>query len=87
MEFLKLKENVKYRGEAFGGLIFDPERSAVLEINPEGLSIIELLEDGISKEELKSRISTEHYQSMVKFLDILKRLNLLKEETRNEENG
>jgi len=80
MGFMKLKENIKYRSEAFGGLIFDPSRSAILEVNSEGLNIIKILRNGIRKEKLKSRISPEHHQSAEKFLDILGRLGLLKEE-------
>lgn len=87
MELLKLKEHIKYRSETFGGLIFDPNRSAILELNAEGLDIVKMLKDGISKKKLKKKVSTKQYQSIEKFLDILRRLGLLKEEAQDEKNG
>uniref|UniRef100_A0A7V3N5W9 PqqD family protein n=1 Tax=candidate division CPR3 bacterium TaxID=2268181 RepID=A0A7V3N5W9_UNCC3 len=80
MAFVKLKEGVKYRSEDFGGLVFDPSRSLILEINRAGLSIFQALKNGVCEESLLAKTPQEFRQSVSRFLNILAQLDLVKRE-------
>ena len=79
MDIIKLREGVKFRKEDFGGLIFDPKRAMILEINKSGLCLLEILQKGSEKEKLMNKFDIAIQKDVSKFLEILKKIDLIKE--------
>lgn len=74
-----LTKGIVFRPELFGGLLFVPHRSLIVELNPSAYKIIQMVAEGSSEEDMVAASDFESSSQIIDFLLKLEQSEIIEE--------